>query len=78
MLSNIEWGKAGVCGPATYDSDCSYYEAKDVQSIVIQIQAPFMQSVYLNFKKVPNNRATFELLSISIPCNVDIREQENV
>ena len=23
VLSNIEWGKGGVCGPTTYDSDCS-------------------------------------------------------
>ena len=24
VLSNIKWGKAGVCGPTTYDSDCSF------------------------------------------------------
>ena len=24
MLFNIEWGKGGVCGPMTYDSDCLY------------------------------------------------------
>ena len=22
VLSNIEWGKGGVCGPTTFDSDC--------------------------------------------------------